>query len=227
MKLFKKLIPVATVASVACVVAPLATSCAYKTYKYNLLDMEGYEYVEQKTGELSKSQATRIYLEELSDNKKILADDIAYSYSLGSTFKPTDAEESDLNVGIGKIDVDDSRISVKINWSCKAGDKKTKETIEFKNIPVQVKKETIVGSESQWSFSVGVAKWEDLKEDSKWKLSVKIDAELSTEDVKKTYDHKSSDAELELAFNTYMAPSGLVHHLNVASHYLAKAVPIN
>ncbi|MCQ3914731.1 MAG: hypothetical protein MJ201_02980 [Mycoplasmoidaceae bacterium] len=95
MKLLKKLLPVATVASTAAIVAPIVTSCgASKTFACTM-NAEGeqdkyYEAtIEPKAKDSSITDVAKgqeVYFADIEKNKMILVDDILFS-QFGQTQK--------------------------------------------------------------------------------------------------------------------------------------------
>lgn len=122
MKLLKKLLPIVTVASTVAIVAPIATSCGVKTFRY-VFDEEnpGEEFkpdekiaAESET-RVTASKATQAYLRNVKKNKKILADDITYQ-QIFNYLKRHDTDEYEIEHGeskvqIGNIDPETGKIS--------------------------------------------------------------------------------------------------------------------
>lgn len=122
MKLLKKLLPIVTVASTVAIVAPIATSCGVKTFRY-VFDEEnpGEEFkpdeqiAEETETRISESKATQAYLRYVKKNKKILADDITYA-QISSYLSRPDPENYEIEYGksevkIGNIEPETGKIS--------------------------------------------------------------------------------------------------------------------
>ncbi len=80
MKLFKKLIPLATIGATAAVVAPLATSCSSSSlYTQNILDLYYGRFIRETEvisgGSMSREEALLRYTQDIEKDNKILVDD--------------------------------------------------------------------------------------------------------------------------------------------------------
>lgn len=93
MKLFKKLIPIASLASVAAVVVPLATSCQTESKTNEGITVDLYDFINNgyertiaalpASTQISSTDGLKTYLKYVKENPKIFADDLYDAIDMG------------------------------------------------------------------------------------------------------------------------------------------------
>lgn len=116
----KKLLPFATIASVATVsLTSLAACGGEKTeglvINWSVADSDNWKetYSPRSQEQITGSDGTSLYFEHLVDNKRILAEDLSYSYKKDEQTQPIYGWKT-IKTTIGDIDADNSRISFSI-----------------------------------------------------------------------------------------------------------------
>lgn len=201
---FKKLLPIAAVASTAAVVAPLVTSCGVANITWSTEFVDGeiknpYKtqiapHAKDETG-MNDEDASKAYFEDVSKNPKIFADDwMATLYtSITGQLPNSDMVEGDgdpdtgsgsINLSLSKIQ--DRKISGKIKIKLNAkgsprineptGDIKADTIISFHNVPVAF---GWTDPETHWWVSADEPKLDEL--DWQIKISVNAEFEMSAE----------------------------------------------
>lgn len=122
MKLLKKLLPIATIASTAAIVAPVATSCSaiLVPFVYDTQNMtEAWRPTTQQrqAAPITTSEATYEYLNDVKNNKQILADDLMF-YGIQQFIESggTPANIKKATMSIGNIQPESGRVSFSIDY---------------------------------------------------------------------------------------------------------------
>lgn len=121
MKILKKILPAATIASIAVVVTPLATSCnnggmSTWTVTADMFDGLTVAPYELSQGEEApgRDKITKFYLEKVANNKQILLSDMINQWKLFYDDLPPYC--TDATVSIGDVDLDNCALSYNIDY---------------------------------------------------------------------------------------------------------------
>lgn len=183
-----KLLPIATVASVATIVTPLVTSCGVEGVTYDLTKISEFvPTIEKKGGQLAVSSATKTYLTDVKANKKIAYEDIVLvqgeGWAKGGMKK--------LTLNLSKVDPENSIISLSYYAT---GDGISQE-MSFTNIKIIV--QDTQSNEKPWIVKLNMSE-DDLKSNKDWKIHIKGDGD--GEDIDRTFTYKDMDDVESRAF---------------------------
>lgn len=206
MKILKKLLPIVSMASVAAIAAPLATSCSNGSLnfiEYHAIKTEDkpvdpyvstFDPHEPTTETIKKEDALSIYVDKMSEDAKVFADDLMFA-AFGAVYmnfeKVNYVGERHAKVTIDNYDVENATISFTYEYkqvSDKSAHKKSKlesqhsdviknnynYKLQFKNFPLD-----IVGYEGSWFVSTTFVTEETLLDNEDWSISFAqyVDAE--------------------------------------------------
>ena len=200
MKLLKKLLPVAAIASTAAIVAPIVTSCGAGV-SYSMYDKDG-NFVEYKsvveqhaavTEGLDEPTALTEYLKAANENKKLIADD--YFVYLSDATKPKTADpiqkiQQDMQFSLKNVDVEKKTVSVTLKMNRKSvtelEDDKTHEktkmthidsgSLVVSNMPFDCsyKGEDSKTGTYKWNFGAWFDDTQAMTQEKNWSVVVKI-----------------------------------------------------
>lgn len=233
----RKLLPLATIASTAAIVTPLVTSCGKSTFGFTLETYKNYEFVEPKTGSLSKDEITNVYFEDASKNVKIYADDLLAPLVSGLPEVVPEGTNGKTSVTVKNINTEKHTINVVYYFKGKTitdippqnaqVEMDMETTIELTKIPFFIDYLALDGGSYHWTlmptYGDDLAKW---KADADWSIKEKGYVLMShdgkkVEEWSEEYDdlYNSTNVDETKAvrianlFGQYFTPS---------SHYLSK-----
>lgn len=242
MKLLKKLLPIAAVASTATIVAPIVTSCGIASGSFSCNMNAGIpdKYYESKITVKPKGQfatpalAEKAYFEDVAKNPMILIDDALYDSFAKGENKVNNAvvgvDFISVSVTINKLNVGTEKTTI----SCKAvyqtkgsivrDEKKTptetKITFEYKNVPV-----TLKSQEGGTAFEFSPLTAIELTKDADWSIKGKAVGKQIDED---EHGKVITTMKIESIFNkdhlyiTSEYPISPLELLTFYSHYFSE-----
>lgn len=194
MKLLKKLLPVAAIASTAAIVAPIVTSCGGQ-YSWRITKDNyetGYESVfkteDLPTGELDTADATKTYFGYVKENKQVFADDLLLSFVQKGKLESIKQINEKLSASIGDIDPETGKVTVKMVWDQNRTliDEKTESEVKGKLI-IELKSVPFVVRHNGTDWTISLDKTFKPAEDDKWSALISVDGTRKvTEDGKTT-----------------------------------------
>lgn len=240
MKLLKKLLPVAAIASTAAVVAPIVTSCGAGTITFDVYKEDGTmnEYtpvVEQHaavTTPLSNADGLKEYLTCLNNDKRIIADDylasrfmkfsisdepkVTHKEKLQITTKSVNLEEKRVNVvckmdSIHKIEDTDNKTTTEITSSF---------TVTYTNIEMYAA--YVAGA---WGITHNYGSPKAMKDDAKWSVTVKGTTKtVETTEIGSDVETSKTDykADANASDDIIKAVGQYLNYLTFDSHFFAK-----
>ena len=204
---FKKLLPIATIASIAGIVTPLVTSCnGYKKFKIPASkDLHNYVLVGRKGGLMEYNSqtdiATETYFNDVKKNKKIFVDDYI------QCFHGNPDRRYNEWLYVGKIDAKKGRVYTKDVWKTvdKTVDGRKNDatyTYEYNNLKWVVHYGLLSNSDytNNWNVTLALKTVDQLKADKEWsyKFTSKVYDHVFNEYVEKSYTINWSSSEEDL-----------------------------
>lgn len=231
MKLLKKLLPIASVASVAAIVAPIVTSCGFKTFNYKWTESNPFDEFKPKNCisedeelELSDADGTFRYLSDAKKNKQILADDIVYciGWDLWPLMPIINAGSSITGTAktkVGNIDPETGTVSWGISYTISDGENEMSASIEVNNLKYILYHYASSEEEHQyWCFAPFIWYFKGsrfdpvayLRSDHSW--SVKLGLQENDRRSRKLSSFNSEHKLVDLSFN-WQSPTEALYDL--------------
>lgn len=252
MKLLKKLLPVAAIASTAAIVAPIVTSCgAGVTYKEYDKDGNFIEYksvVDQHaavTEAMSNDKALTEYLKAANENKKLIPDDYFVFRSQQDKPKyeaePKVTRQIDYQFNVTSVDVEKKTVSATMKMNRKVvteeTDEKIKETSKttetinaamvVKNIPVAIEWTSQTSEGNIWNFGFWYTQISELTTNKTWSVDFKLDYKKIIETSMGTEEQKRNENFKATSESNEVILSEVMTYLRMylyipGSHFLQK-----
>ena len=197
---FKKLLPIAAVASTAAVVAPLVTSCGIASGSFTAhigSDGKPDHYYEPKVERKAAGEtysdieaAKKAYFADVAKNPMIIVDDALYDMFGTTKNRNADAEGTvTLSINIKKFDAEKGTFSGKVNLKVDGDEipfingQETKEKANFNIVYTynEVPLDLVISTETWTKFKLTHVAESVLKEDSNWTASSKGSVTMITE----------------------------------------------
>lgn len=242
MKLKKLLLPIASAASVAAVVAPVVTSCGGASLSFSTkITEKGFEKkyeskIEQKTGKVDADKIEDTYFKDVESNKKILADDCLctlsnYTPSFLSD-EPTIEVSGKMSVSVSVTSFDakaktfSCKIKMSFNGTTKSEGEKWSSVVKTdasiaaicKNVPAQFGK----FESQQYIFSANFSK---LEGNDDWSVDSKFSVKMSSTTKTESGTESSSETEKNVEKFDKDNMDGIeeiLYYMTFPSHYFEK-----
>ena len=227
MKFKKLLLPFAASAALVATTIPFVTSCnkdKTKTYHYTNKSVEEYEWITPKGGSATDYTVTKMYLEDVAKNPRILADDAAYASFVGDYDNAVG--DATMDFTITNVDVEGGRLSFKSDSVMQlSADVLAGVYYEMENVPVRFYYGTMPTVDvPTWNLNCAWL-WIDedptepiyaplfMQGDKDWGLTLKL-VQNGEAVFDRTYSYKSSYDDLYNLLLTY------VYYFYIPSYYL-------